>query len=78
MLIPTFWTLDWSVDEIYFIVVKTHKTLTSIGNFHTNSHIDELYLKGDAGLRSVKKAVECRIVSIGQHLQNSNNNNTQI
>ena len=48
------------------------------GNFHQNSGIDRLYLPrkiGGRGLKSIKLACECRIISIRQHLLNSTHRN---
>ena len=48
------------------------------GNFHRNSDIDRLYLPrkiGRRGLKSIKLAYECRIISIHQRLLNSTHRN---
>ena len=44
VLIPTFGILDWTLEEIQAIDIRTRKTLTMTGNFHRNSDIDRLYL----------------------------------
>ena len=56
----------------------TRKILNMTGNFHRNSDIDRLYLPrkmGGRGLKSIKLAYECRIISIRQHLLNSTHRN---
>ena len=48
------------------------------GSFHQNSDIDRLYLPrkmGGRGLKSIKLAYECHIISIRQHLLNGTHRN---
>ena len=57
VLILTFGILNWIVNEIEQIDIKTRKILCMTGNFHWNSDIDHLYLKrknGGRGLKSIK------------------------
>ena len=45
VLIPTFILLNWTINEIEQIDIKTRKVLCMTGNFHQNCDIDRLYLK---------------------------------
>ena len=68
----------WTIQEIENLDIITRKILNMTGNFHRNSDIDRLYLPrkmGGRGLKSIKLAYECRIISIRQHLLNSTHRN---
>ena len=61
VLIPTFGLLNWTINEIEQIDIKTRKILCMTGNFHRNSDIDRLYLKrknGGRGLKCIKTTYE--------------------
>ena len=78
VLIPTFGIFDWTLEEIQAIDIRTRKTLTMTGNFHRNSDIDRLYLhrkNSGRGLKSIKTAFECRIISLKQHLEQQKTRN---
>ena len=45
VLIPTFGLLNWTINEIEQIDIKTRKVLCMTGNFHQNCDIDRHYLK---------------------------------
>lgn len=62
VLIPTFGNIDWSVEEIHFLGIKTRKILASIENLHRNRDID----KGGRSLRSILKDFKYRVVSLRQ------------
>ena len=81
VLTPTYGILDWTIEEIKNIDIKTRKLLNMTGNFHLNSDIHSLYLprsEGGRGLRSIQVAYECRIVSLSQHLSMNKNRNNLI
>ena len=64
VLVPTFGILDWSIQDIKDLDIKTRKQLTMSGNFHPNSDIDLLYIQrnqGGRGLRLIQRVCECRI-----------------
>ena len=44
VLKPTYSILDWTIQEIGNIGIKTRKVLTMTGNFHINSDVDCLYI----------------------------------
>ena len=78
VLTPTFGIICWTIQEIENLDIMTRKILNMTGNFHRNSDIDRLYLPrkmGGRGLKSIKLAYECRIISIRQHLLNSTHRN---
>ena len=71
VLTPTFDILQWSIEELEAIDIKTRKILTSTGNFHRNGDVDRLYLprsEGGRGVKSLYTAYKSRVVSIHQHL----------
>ena len=68
----------WTIQEIENLDIINRKILNMTGNFHRNTDIDILYLPrkmGGRGLKSIKLAYECRIISIRQHLLNSTHRN---
>ena len=76
--IPIFTTtvgiLDWTINEINDVDVKTRKVLTMTGSFHPNSDIDKLCISrksGGRGLKSMKILFESRILALRQHLRQS-------
>ena len=76
VLTPTFGIICWTIQEIENLDIITRKILNRTGNFHQSSDIDRLYLPrkmGGRGLKSIKLAYECRIISIRQHLLQSTN-----
>ena len=78
VLTPTFGIICWTIQEIENLDIITRKILNMTGNFHRNSDIDRLYLPrkmGGRGLKSIKLAYECCIISIHQHLLNSTHRN---
>ena len=67
VLVPTFGILDWSIQDIKDLDIKTRKQLTMSGNFHPNSDIDLLYIQrnqGGRGLQQIQRVFESRIISI--------------
>ena len=71
VLTPTYGVLDWTIQEITNIDIKTRKILSMAGNFHINSDVDCLYIprsEGGKGLKAIQTAYECRIVSLNHHL----------
>jgi hypothetical protein len=71
VLTPTFGILQWSIEELEALDVKTRKLLTSTGNFNRNGDVDRLYLprnEGGRGLRSIYSIFKARIVSLYQHI----------
>ena len=78
VLITTFGLLNWTINEIQQIDIKTRKILCMTGNFHRNSDIDRLYLKrknGGRGLKCIKTTYEARIVAARRHLLSQKNTN---
>ena len=51
ILVPTFGILDWSIQDIKDLDIKTRKQLTMSGNFLLNSDIDLLYIQRNQGGR---------------------------
>ena len=49
VLIPTFGTLDCTIQEIEHIDTQTRKILCMTENFHRNSDVDRLYLQRKRG-----------------------------
>ena len=71
VLVPTLGILDWSIQDIKDLDIKTRKQLTMSGNFHPNSDIDLLYIQRNQsgrGLRQIQRVFESRIISIRQYL----------
>ena len=67
ILVPTFGILDWSIQDIKDLDIKTRKQLTMSGNFHPNSDIDLLYIQRNQdgrGLQQIQGVFESRIISI--------------
>ena len=78
VLTPTFGIICWTIQEIENLDIITRKILNMTGNFHQNSDVDRLYLPrkmGGRGLKSIKLAYECRVISIRQHLLNRTHRN---
>ena len=55
VLILAFGLLNWTINEMEQIDIKTRKILCMMGNFHQNSDIDHLYLKR----KNVGKGLNC-------------------
>ena len=49
VITPTIGILDWTIQEIKYIDIKTRKILSVTGNFHPNSDIDRLYIGRNLG-----------------------------
>ena len=63
--------LDWTIQEIKDIDIRTRKMLSVTGNFHPNSDVDRLYIGrniGGRGLKSCQRLFESRIIALKQHL----------
>ena len=74
----TYGILDWTIQEIRNIDIKTRKVLSMNGNFHINSNVDCLYIprsEGDRGLKAIQTAYECGIVSMNHHLTRNKERN---
>ena len=68
---PTIVILDWTIQEIKDIDIRTRKILSVTGNFHPNSDVDRLYIGRNTGgrdLRSCQRVFESRIIALKQHL----------
>ena len=46
--------LDWTIQEIKDIDIRTRKMLSVTGNFHPNSDVDRLYIGRNTGGRGLK------------------------
>ena len=78
VLTPTYHVLDWTIQEIRNIDIKTRNILSITGNFHINSDMDCLYIprsEGSRGLKAMQTAYECRIVSLNHHLSRNKDRN---
>ena len=78
VIIPTIGVLNWTVQEIKGIDIKTRKILSMNGSFHPNSDIDRLYLQrkdGGRGIKSVESLFESRTLSIRQQLLRNKSRN---
>ena len=78
VLIPTFGLLNWTINEIEQIDIKTRKIFCMTGNFHQNCDIDRLYLKRKncgRGLKCIKTTYEAGIVAARRHLLSHKNTN---
>ena len=75
---PTFGLLNWTINEIEQIEIKTIKILCMMESFHRNSVIDRLCLKrknGGRGLKCINTTYEGRILSARRHLLSHRNTN---
>ena len=76
---PIFGILDWTVEDIKAIDIKTRKILSLTGNFNINSDVDKLYstrkLNGRGLIKPVQEAFDSRIVSLRQHLTHCHTRN---
>ena len=72
--------IDWTIEEIKEIDLRTRKQLTTKWNFHPNGDVDKLYLprlKEDWGLKMVARMFESRAIAVAQYfIINSNRSNT--
>ncbi len=71
ILTSTFGLLNWSLQELSEMDVRTRKLLRVTGNFNINGDVDRLYFprkEGGRGLKSVLTSYETRIVTLKQHL----------
>ena len=78
VITPTIGILDWTIQEIKDIDIKTRKILSVTGNFHPNSDIDRLYIGrnlGGRGLRSCQSFFESRIIALKHHLHQNKDRN---
>jgi hypothetical protein len=76
ILTPTIGIIDWTIQEINQLDIKTRKSLTIANSFHPNSDIDTLYMSrtsGGRGLKRIQTLYEGRIISIRQHLIRNDN-----
>ena len=74
VLTPTFGILDWTLQNIEDIDIRTRKISNMTSNFNRNSNIDPLYIPrsmGGRGLKSIQTALDMRITSLKQHLENN-------
>ena len=78
VLTPTFGILQWSIDDLESLDIKSRKLLTSTGNFHRNGDVDRLYLPrndGGRGLKSIYGSFTSRIVALHHHVVTASNDN---
>ena len=71
---PTFGILDWTLQNVKDIDIRTRKILNRTSNFNRNSNIDPLYIPrsmGGTGLKSMQTVLDMRIASLKQHLENN-------
>ena len=68
-VLTTVGILNWRIDEIKEIDIKTRKHLTMSRNFYPNGDIDKLYLprgQGGRGIKMIARMFESRIISIAR------------
>ena len=61
--------LDWTIQEIKDIDIRTRKILSVTGNFHAKSDVDRLFIGpniGGRGLRSCQCLFESQIIALKQ------------
>ena len=79
MLIPTVGILDWTIQEIVEIDMRTRKILCTAGSFHRNSEvINRLYVKrteGGRGLKSFEDSFKTRVVALSRHISRDRERN---
>ena len=78
VIAPTMVILDWTIQEIKDIDLRTRKILSVIGNFHPNSDVDQLYIGrniGGRGIKSCQRLFESRIIALKQLLHRSKERN---
>ena len=78
VITPTIGILDWKIQEIKDIDIRTRKILSVTGNFHPNGNVDRLYIGrniGGRGLRSCQRLFESRIIALKQHLHRNKERN---
>ena len=78
VLKPTYGILDWTIQQIRNIDIKTRNILSMTGNFHINIDVDCLSIlrsEGGRGLKAIQIACECRIVSLNHHLTRNKDRN---
>ena len=78
VITPTIGILDWKIQEIKDIDIRTRKILSVTGNFHPNGDVDQLYIGrniGGRGLRSCQRLFESRITALKQHLHHNKKRN---
>ena len=78
VITPTIGILDWTIQEIKDIDIRTRKMLSVTGNFHPNGDVDRLYIGrniGGRGLRSCQRLFESRIIALKQHLHRNKERN---
>ena len=71
VITPTIGILDWTIQEIKDIDIRTRKILSVTGNFRPSSDVDRLYTGqniGGRGLRSCQRLFTSRIIVLKQHL----------
>ena len=78
VLTTTVGILNWTIDEIKEIDIKTRKQLTMSRNFHPNGDIYKFYLprgQGGRGIKMIVRMFESRIISIAQYIKMSKSEN---
>ena len=76
VLATTVKKIDWTIEEIKKIDVRTRKKLTTTRNFHSNGDVDKLCLlrsQGSPGLKMVTRMFESRVIAVAQYLKISSN-----
>ena len=70
VITPTIGILDWTIQEIKDIDIRTRKILSVTKNFNPNSDVDRLYIGWitGGGLRSCQCLFESQIIALKQHL----------
>ena len=78
LLKPTYGILDWIIQEIRNIDIKTTtKKISMTGNFDINSDVECFYIprsEGGRSLKAIPTAYECGTVSLNHHLTKKDRN----
>ena len=79
IIIPTVGIIDWTIDDIEQLDIKTRKKLSMTGNLHPNSDINYFYVSrcnGGRGIKQIRTLYESRIIAVRQLLlRNKDRNN---
>ena len=64
---PTVGIIDWAINDIEQLDIKTRKILSMTGNLHPNSDINYLYVSrcnGGGGIKKIRTLSERRIIAV--------------
>ena len=67
IITPTVGIIDWTIDDIEQLDIKTHKILSMTGKLHPNSDINYLYVSkcnGRHDIKEIQTLYESRIIAV--------------